>query len=207
MTLAWTIHKGIRMALGNKRDFSFLKRLVTDFGVGVAPLFIHLNADVQSRILARAVAGTSPQAGPTQLGGAGGGQGSGGKQKAGNSPQGPRKKASTDTTIYGDQVEGPAFAKAWAGDMQGMRTAYCCGFRGAIFCGEQSQIEELLGPDFLALVPPGTTPCMSYFLLGRCHDKCTRGHTTTATPSQQVVEGLKARVWAQCQKVIHAKNS
>ena len=54
MTMAWAIHKGIRAALGPKRNFKFLKQVVLDFEIGRAPHLADMEEDIQARILAAA---------------------------------------------------------------------------------------------------------------------------------------------------------
>ena len=57
-----------------------------------------------------------------------------------------------------------------------------------------------------ALIPGnGPTACGSHFLLRWCHQGCTSNHTTTATPSQQDVNGVRDRMKVQCRALLHAK--
>ena len=51
MTLAWAIHKGIRTALGPKRNFAFLRQVVIEFKVGRAPARSDMGEDIQERIM------------------------------------------------------------------------------------------------------------------------------------------------------------
>ena len=104
-------------------------------------------------------------------------------------------------------MSAPDFVKAWSGDVTAVYEAYRGAANGKLFFPTQENMEKLLGSEFMALVPGvGPTACGSYFLLGRCHQGCTRNHTTTATPSQQVVNGIRDRMKAHCRALIHAKN-
>jgi hypothetical protein len=41
-------------------------------------------------------------------------------------------------------------------------------FYSSKLCKTAQQIQELYGPEFLSLVPPGKPPCMKFFLFGDC---------------------------------------
>jgi hypothetical protein len=132
-----------------------------------------------------------------------GGAGSSRKRQASN-PQNQSKFARVE---WGNSVKGPAFAQKWASDIKAVRDMVGSRFKGQDFCNDRAKINDIFGSDFRALMPQGKLPCMSYFLLNRCHDNCQRSHTTTTPPDDKIVSGIKDRVHAHCQQILSAKNS
>ena len=197
MTLTWAIHRGIRIALGNTKNLEYLQVVADSFKTGGVPSLAYVGSDIGDRIVAATTRPSNgkPNSNPPTMGGG-----------AGSHQPTESKKQKFETFEYGNDVSGPEMAQAWALDIQAMKTAVGRRFRGREFCG-YADTNQLFGADFRKLMPPDCpTPCMSYFVFGKCHDKCTRSHTTTATPTQEVLDGLKTRIKAQCKKTI-AKNS
>jgi hypothetical protein len=92
--------------------------------------------------------------------------------------------------------------------VQAVQTKLGRQFNGTTFCRDQGKLAALFGPGFKALMPPdNSNPCMSYFILGRCHDKCHRSHTTTTPPSEQILSGMKSRIHAHSQQLLKPKNT
>lgn len=213
MTLTWGIHKGIRIALSERHNLAYLRNTVTNFETGNAPTRASVGADVAARITA-ATGGPNTGGGNSGLGaaapnnGGGGSAGSGGagssRKRQASNPQNQSKFARVE---WGNNVEGPAFAQKWASDIKAVRDMVGSRFKGQDFCNDQAKINDIFGSDFRALMPQGKLPCMSYFLLNRCHDNCQRSHTTTTPPDDKIVSGIKDRVHAHCQQILSAKNS
>jgi hypothetical protein len=89
-----------------------------------------------------------------------------------------------------------------------VKDAFGAEFNGKAFCSDQAAIKTLFGQEFCALATGGrSTPCMSFFILGRCYKACTRIHTLSAPPSQEVVQGIRNRVKTHCDKLIASKNA
>jgi hypothetical protein len=204
MTLTWGIHKGLRAALtpAPRGSMVYLRKVVVAFEEGDVPSLASVGEVIANRI--RAVT-AKPVVKNLGLGGAAqsGLAWNSGSQATG--PQGPTKRQRTD---YGTRISGPAFAQAWAGDVKAVETKIGQYFKGADFCRDQGKISAIFGSEFQALMPvENPNPCMSFFLLGRCHDKCHRSHTTTTPPNQQILEGIKKRVHAHSQQLLQPKNS
>ena len=204
MTLTWGIHKGLRAAMtpAPRGSMVYLRKVVAAFEGGEVPSLAQVGEVIADRIRAAAAKpavrnlglGVAAQPSPAWTSGS---------QAA--DPQGPTKKQRFE---YGERIPGPAFAQAWASDVKAVETKIGKYFKGADFCRDQRKISAIFGSEFKALMPPDNpNPCMSFFLLGRCHDKCTRSHTTTTPPSQQVLDGIKTRVHAHTQQFLQAKNS
>ena len=194
-SLIWGLHRATREALGPDGDLTLMNQVVTDFSTGKVPDWRRFEDSVISQLPACPSTGTGNQT--PQTGGSGGTGGGGGN--------GGGKKRSWEQAS--DKVSAPDFVKAWSGDVTAVYEAYRGAANGKLFFPTQENMEKLLGSEFMALVPGvGPTACGSYFLLGRCHQGCTRNHTTTATPSQQVVNGIRDRMKAHCRALIHAKN-
>ena len=203
MTLTWGIHRGLRLALtpAPMGDLSYLRQVVVDFETGRVP-----SLENTDRIIAKRItdATTKPVVNSmTPKGGTGWNSGS----QAANQPS-STKKQKFEPFEYGNQVSGPAFAKTWAEDVQAVKTKLGRNFNGRAFCHEQDKMDAMFGSEFKALMPPGKpNPCMSYFILGRCHDKCDRSHTTATPPTEQIISGIKSRVQAHTKKLLQAKNT
>jgi hypothetical protein len=65
-------------------------------------------------------------------------------------------------------------------------------------CADFQQVKELFGPDFLALMPNGSEPCIDYFIFGNCYNGqfCQACHSLSAEPSKRILDGLEMRVTA-----------
>lgn len=101
------------------------------------------------------------------------------------------------------QHSGPAFTKARESDVSAVKASKGKYFKGADFCKEQRKIKELFGPEFLALsLLGGQDPCMSYFILGCCHDKCPQSHTLTAQPDSKTLSEMQSRI-KEHSRVLH----
>ena len=190
MTMAWAIHKGIRAALGPKRNFKFLKQVVLDFEIGRAPHLSDMEEDIRVRIsVAAGGGGGTSNASPAI------------KHSASPLPIADRS-GKRGKFEYGDKLDGPSFTAAWKADVEALQAAKGKFFKGTDFCRDQQEIQNIFGPEYLKLSPQA--PCMNYFILGRCHDKCLRNHTLTSQPNQTILSGIQARVREQC---LLAKNS
>jgi hypothetical protein len=192
MRLTWGIHRGIRAALSPGRNYKILTSLVNTLECGDIPTFSSLGPDITTRIrsVVNAQKGASQ---PTAV--------SGGGKRPAVQQQNPPKRLRAG---FGNPVSGPEFAKTWEADVREVQKVV--GTKGGDFCSDQNKLNELFGDEFRALMPASEpTPCMSYFILGRCHDQCSRSHTTTAPPTQKAVAGLKARVHSHCQQILQAK--
>ena len=65
--------------------------------------------------------------------------------------------------------------------------------------------QALFGTGFLSLCGQ-SNPCVSHWILGRCHDqKCPNSHTVAVKPSVEVHKMVAANVKARCDYLI-AKN-
>jgi hypothetical protein len=68
-------------------------------------------------------------------------------------------------------------------------------FYSSKLCPNKQQIEELFGPDFSALVPPGKPPCMNFFIFGECsYQSCFNQHALTKEPSKHIIDGIASRL-------------
>jgi hypothetical protein len=201
MTLAWAIHKGIRAALGPNRNFAFLKQVVVEFAIGRAPKLADMEEDIQARIMMAAGGNAGMNAAPARDNTNSGKHGLSGQPSANN----PNKQGKFE---YGTNISGPAFTKAWEADVDEVKASKGRSFKGRDFCGSQQKIQELFGPEFTALSSSGGHgPCMSYFILGRCHDKCPRSHTLASEPDQNILSGMQSRIKGHCKLLQQAKNS
>jgi hypothetical protein len=204
MTITWAVHKGIRLALGPLKDTSYLRDVVRAFALGKAPSARDMGPDIAARIATAAPnsdAARAPQSGnswvPTSD-----------EWGSGKRPRGQQTSRDTrqKTSDFGNPVDGPAFTKSWASDLQAVRDMMGGKLRGRDFCAEVKAMDDLFGSGFRGLMPiDKRIPCMSYFIFGRCHDKCARSHTTTKPPDQPMLDGLQARVRAQCQQLLAKK--
>jgi hypothetical protein len=207
MTLTWGIHRGLRLALipAPTGDLSYLRQLVVDFETGRVPSLASVGPIIAKRITDATAKPSSNTLGYSSVP-QGGSNWSNGPYTTG--PSSSTKKRSFEKIEYGERVSGPAFAEAWAEDVQAVQTKLGRQFNGTTFCRDQGKLAALFGPGFKALMPPdNSNPCMSYFILGRCHDKCHRSHTTTTPPSEQILSGMKSRIHAHSQQLLKPKNT
>jgi hypothetical protein len=72
-------------------------------------------------------------------------------------------------------------------------------FMASQLCTGPRQIQDLFGADFLALMPPGSAPCIKYFIFGNCSagTTCNMCHSLSSEPTRPVLAGLVKRVKAQ----------
>ena len=141
MTMAWAIHKGIRAALGPKRNFKFSKQVVVDFEIGRAPHLSDMEEDIQVRILAAAGSGGGTSQSSPAI-----------KHSASPLPS-VHSSGKRGKFEYGDKLDGPSFTAAWRADVEALQAARGKYFKGTDFCQSQQDIEKIFGPEFLKLSP------------------------------------------------------
>ena len=194
------------MALAQK-NVQWIQRVIDDFSTGRVPDWTKFRECVRAELPAETNAGgpnRAPQSGDT---GAGGGSGGGGGA-TGSGGKGKRKVGalSLGGASYGS-ANPPDFTKAWADDVLAVHTSHQGFAHGRIFFPSQEKLENLLGREFLALVPEnGPSACGSYFLLGKCRSDCARGHQIKGTTSQQVLAGIGERMKSHCRALVQEKN-
>jgi hypothetical protein len=200
MTLAWTIHKGIRMALFPNQNLRVLRKVVSDFEDGVVPTLENVGPVIAARIRSTLGASSATRAQTTT---------SIGKTDApAPARNGGKRQRSGKNFDYGEPAYGPEFARAWETEVRAVKDMVGPAFKGGHFCKEQSKIDGIFGSEFIALMPTeNPQPCMSFFILGRCHDKCQRSHKTVRPPDQDLLNGLKSRIQSQCHQLLQAKKA
>jgi hypothetical protein len=204
MALTWGIHKGIRIALCEPHNFTYLRRAINDFESGIVPTLDSVGADIARHIRAAAGGPSVPKPSSGEGGPATSGSPNSSKKRQADTPLNNGKTVRFE---YGNPVTGPAFGQTWAADIKAVRDMVGARFKGNDFCTDQAKINGIFGRDFQALMPHGKPPCMKYFLLNQCYDNCPRSHTVTSPPAENVLRGIKDRVHAQCQHLLSAKNS
>jgi hypothetical protein len=157
------------------------------------------NMPEQLRATFRAPRGGNPGGGNPGGGNPGGGQPNlrrPGPPDAG--PLQPKKKSR--------KYAGASFASAFAAEIKrgNENTKTDFNVTGKAICPNEQAMKELLGPEFMALVPDNATVCLRYYLFGACvyGDRCSHTHKLRSEPSGAVLEGIKVRLTARIDALI-----
>ena len=139
-----------------------------------------------------------PRSGPP----GGGNPGGGNPCRPGLSDDGaqqPKKKTKKSTS-------GTSFASVFAAEIKRGNENTKEGFTlsGKALCPNERALMELLGPEFMALVPDGAKPCLRHYLFGSCMygKRCAYNHKLCSEPSAAILEGIKVHLMARVDALI-----
>ena len=194
--LVWCIHRGLR-SLVEGCGATVLGRVALDVDSGEG--FTHKKMPAELQLPAFVSDGSSVSTGTSSLsslsaltGGSGGGGGGGGRGGFGGGGAGvPPKRQRFSAT-------GAPCAKQFQPDID--RAVKACEAKRQRFLTSKlvprNEMQKVLGPQFLALVPAGQTSCFNHFICGMCAkgDGCPFCHRLTQAPSKQVLDGIGARL-------------
>jgi hypothetical protein len=131
----------------------------------------------------------------------GGGRGGGGGGGGGGGQPGPQNKKQK----FNPSV-GAAFAQQFRADID--RAAKATVEKGGRFFTHKliprTDMAQLLGSPFLALVPEGQSPCFNYFVCGKCSkaDDCPYTHALKSDPNKNVLDAIAKRLKTRVNKYI-----
>ena len=113
-------------------------------------------------------------------------------------PQQPKKKSRKNA--------GASFASTFAAEIKrgNENTKSTFNVTGKTICPDEQSLKDLLGPEFLALVPNNEKPCLRYYLFGSCMygERCAHNHKLRSEPSGAILEGIKVRLVARIDALI-----
>ena len=187
--LQWMHHRAWR-SFFLEHDTSFIEYLLVQVKMGMKVPLSSVPREVRDAYGPR---GGSPDGGnPT----------GGGPRRPGPGPSDPTKPPKKQKTT----PSGASFASKFAADIKRGResTKKTFNVNGKSICPNQDSIGELLGAEFMALLPPNAKPCLRHFLFGSCMyaERCQHAHKLTAEPSAAVLEGILERLRARIDALI-----
>jgi hypothetical protein len=199
--LVWCIHRGLR-SLVEGCGATVLARVALDVDSGDG--FSHKKMPTELQLPAFISDGSSVSTGTSSLsaltGGSGGSGGGGGRGGFGGGGAGvPPKRQRFSVT-------GAPCARQFKPDIE--RAVKACEAKRERFLTSKlvprNEMNKVLGPQFLALVPAGQTTCFNHFICGMCAkgDACLFCHRLTQAPSKQVLDGIGVRLKARVNGLI-----
>jgi hypothetical protein len=178
LTLLWMLHKAIRRFFLQNNTLA-IERVVADLAAGVR--YAHENLPIQMRAAPLVSDGSSV--------------GTGSVRSALTNPSYGYSEGETKRQKFGG-VQGAMFSIKFRDDINRAQVAAKPErFLASKLCRGADQMKDLLGQDFLSLVPPGQQPCLKFFIFGNCRNEpCHLAHALTRDPSKQIVDGIAARI-------------
>ncbi len=73
--------------------------------------------------------------------------------------------------------------------------------RAGLLLPDEATTRDVLGAEFMSMLPAGKEPCTRHFIFGRCSG-CARAHTLSRKPTQAMLDGILQRVKARLDTII-----
>jgi len=201
----WIIHIGVRRFFMEDETI-FLERIVADLSSGIRTGPNILPPEIRQRSAAAggALTAATVTSDDSSFGSSGSSVGSYGSDISSVTIPGmpPTKRQKPDRPPRPPPMD-VAWTSAFAPDIQRAQLAVKPLTLTATKLCPTANISAFLGREFLSLVPMGKSPCLHYFIFGKCSfQKCSNTHNLTKPPSPAVVAGIAGRVKARVDAIV-----
>ena len=192
----WMLHRATRLFFMSMRTLH-LERLIADLAGGMRPALNNLPEEMRGPMIVSDDGSTSWSSASSSL------------SDSHSLPLNKRQKSEPPKSApYASRfkTEIDRAQSHWSNKGTGF-------FRISRLCN-LSQMNEIFGPDFLALVPQGKPPCFCYHICGSCKGAstggtCTMTHSLRSEPPKSILDGilkrLELRVTQFLREPIHPK--